>query len=307
MTYPGSGGPGWPGDPTGQNPVPPGGGQPGQPGYGQPGGGQPGGGQPGYGQQPPAPPPYQPPPPTQQMPAVPPAYGAPQPPAYGAPQPPPYGAPQPPPYGQQPGFGQPPVPPGYATPYGPQPPGSGGNRTPIIAGIVVVLLVIAGVLAFVLTRHDKKKPVAKPTTSVSASATSTAGFPSTSGDPSSAFPSSGTSGSSAGGSVDESNARDVVSRYLQDVNDQDRTDAATLICPELVDTWRTQIDKPSGDFTVTVTKSTFQESTATSDGLDLKYSLDVKSTTTSQTGVSPVVFTIVDRSGDLLICGERGA
>jgi hypothetical protein len=72
-----------------------------------------------------------------------------------------------------------------------------------------------------------------------------------------------------------------------------------------VDAWRSSIDKASGDFTVSVTNSTFQGSTPTSDGLDLKYSLDVKSTKTSQTGTSPVTFTIVDRSGDLLICGEK--
>ena len=99
----------------------------------------------------------------------------------------------------------------------------------------------------------------------------------------------------------------MVTQYLQDVNTQDRTDAATLICPELVDTWRNSIDKPSGDFTVKVTKSTFLGSTTVSQGLDLKYSLNVQSIKTpSQTGVSPVTFTVVDRSGDLLICGEKG-
>ncbi|MDQ2748643.1 MAG: hypothetical protein M3Y44_03790 [Actinomycetota bacterium] len=213
-----------------------------------------------------------------------------------------YGAPQPP-YGQQPGgYGQPPVPPGYGSPYGPQPPRSGGNRTPIIAGIVVVLLIAGGVLVYFLTKgDDKKTPVAQHRSTVSTAAQSTAGFPSSTTGPSSA-PSTGSSGD-----ISESGAKAVVDQYLKDVNAQDRTDAATLICPELVDTWRSSIDKASGDFTVTVTKSTYQGSTPNSRGLDLKYSLDVKSVKTSQTGVSPVIFTVVERTGDLLICGETGA
>jgi hypothetical protein len=81
-------------------------------------------------------------------------------------------------------------------------------------------------------------------------------------------------------------------RSSVDVNDQDRTDAATLICPELVDTWRNSIAEPSGDVTVSVTTATFRGSTPTGDGLDLKYSVDVKSTTTRQSGTSPVTFTI---------------
>jgi hypothetical protein len=165
------------------------------------------------------------------------------------------------------------LPPGYGTPYGPQPPRPGGSKTPLIAAIIVLLLIAGGVTTYLLTKSDKKKTVAQSSTSPS--------------------------------DISESDARAVVSQYLKDVNAQDRTDAATLICPELVDAWRSSIDKASGDFTVSVTNSTFQGSTPTSDGLDLKYSLDVKSTKTSQTGTSPVTFTIVDRSGDLLICGEK--
>ena len=160
-----------------------------------------------------------------------------------------------------------------------------------------------------LTRKDNKKADAKGSTRASTtSGPSTGGFPSSvTADPSSAFPSSRSSDTSSSGDINESDARTVVERYLDDVNTQDRTDAATLICPELVDTWRTSIDKASGDFTVTVTSKTYQGATPASRGLDLKYSLNVKSVKTSQTGVSPVVFTVVKRSADLLICGEKGA
>jgi len=102
-------------------------------------------------------------------------------------------------------------------------------------------------------------------------------------------------------------ARVIVERYLDDINDQDRAHAQTLICPELAGTWRTTIDQPGGDFTVTITGRTFERSTLRSEGIDLVYSLDVRSRTTGRTGVSPVTFTVIDRRGDLLICGERQA
>ena len=271
MTFPGSGGPGWPGDPSGQNPAQP----------------------PEHTTPLPTPPPYgQPTPPYGQPP---PPYGQPTP-AYGQPTPPAYG-PQPGAYGQPGSYGQPPPPPGYGTPYGPQPPRPGGSKVPLIAAIVVLLLVAAGVTAFFLLRSDSKpKPKASPSHSVSAGAQSSAGFPS-----GSSFPSDATSATP--GSITETDARQVVVRYLDDVNAQDRTDAETLICSSVVETWKASIDKAGGDFTVSVTHATFQGSTASTDGLDVKYSLDVKELTSSKTGTSPVTFTIVDEGG-LKICGE---
>ncbi|PZS12390.1 MAG: hypothetical protein DLM57_19015 [Pseudonocardiales bacterium] len=100
-------------------------------------------------------------------------------------------------------------------------------------------------------------------------------------------------------------ARKIVVRYLADVNAQNRTDAATLICPELVDTWRKAIDGPNGDFTVTVTHATFQSASSSSSGVDLKYSLEVKGIKTGSTAVNPVTFTIVAKAGGPKICGEK--
>ncbi|PZS28035.1 MAG: hypothetical protein DLM58_17855 [Pseudonocardiales bacterium] len=201
---------------------------------------------------------------------------------------------QPPPTGG----GQWSTPPGHPSgpisPYPPAPPNPPRRRGPLIAGITALLLIAVVVITYLITKNNKKNPTDGPTTSISAG-------PST-GD----FPTASTgSSSSSSGALTESGAMAVVTRYLDDVNAQDRTDAETLICPELRTTWRDSIDKTSGDFTVTVTNSTFESSTTVSAGLDLKYSLDVKSTTTSQTGVSPVTFTIVERSGELLICGEK--
>jgi hypothetical protein len=284
MTYPPSGGPNWPGDPAGQNPAQP-----------------PPGGQPGYGQQPPPAYGQQPPP----------AYGQQPPPAYGQQPPPAYGQQPPPAYGQAGAYGQqPPVPPGYGTPYGPQPGGTGGSKTPLIAAIVVLLLIAGGVAAFFLLKSDSKpKPKASPSHSVSASTHSSAGFPSTlpsnTGFPSTlpsdtGFPSTGGSSSA----ITETDARKVVVQYINDINAQDRTDAQTIICSALVDKWKSSIDSAGGDFTVTVTTATFEGSTPSSQGLDLKYSLDVKAISSGATGVSPVTFTIVDEGG-LKICGEK--
>ena len=222
-------------------------------------------------------------------------------------QPPPGGQPgygqQPPPaYGQAGAYGQqPPVPPGYGTPYGPQPGGTGGSKTPLIAAIVVLLLIAGGVAAFFLLKSDSKpKPKASPSHSLSASVqSSNTDFPSTLPSDT-GFPSTGGSSSA----ITETDARKVVVQYINDINAQDRTDAQTIICSALVDKWKSSIDSAGGDFTVTVTTATFEGSTPSSQGLDLKYSLDVKAISSGATGVSPVTFTIVDEGG-LKICGEK--
>jgi hypothetical protein len=280
MTYPGSGGPGRPGQDPDRSP----------------GGPDPGEGPPDPG--------YRPPYPRTPLPPVPPAY-APPPPGYGESG---YGESG---YGEsgygesgygesgygesgygesgygEPGYGESgyaPPPPGYGTPYGPQPPShSGRNRAPIIAAIVVLLLVGGGaVTVFALNSDKNSKPLAGSATS---------------------FPSSGSSDSS--GDIDEADARGVVDQYLRDVNAQDRADAETLICTPLVDTWKATIDATNGDFTVKVTNSMFQTSKPNARGLDLSYSLDVSDITSGRTAVSPVTFTVVNEIGDLKICGEK--
>jgi hypothetical protein len=287
MTYPGSGGPGWPGDPAGERPQPADGGQ--SPAHPSPG--------------PHPQPPFQAPAPTVQMPAVAPPYG-PHPSGYAPPTP--AYAPRPGAYGQPGGYGpQPPVPPGYPPPYGPQPPPPGGNKAPLIAAVVVLLLIAGGVTAFFLLRGDGK-PKPKPGPSATVSAPASPGFPSSASAPSgSSFPSD-TAGptDTTGGSIDESDARQIVQQYLDDINSQDRTDAQTLICTALVSSWRQKIDQSGGDFTVKVTDSTFETSTQQTESLDLKYTLSVKAIDSGQTGTSEVTFKVVEESG-LKICGEK--
>ncbi len=238
-----------------------------QPGYGQPAYGQPAYGQPGYGQ---------------------PGYGSR---GYGQPG-----------YGQPPG---PPVTPGYGTPYGPQPPGPGSGRNtklPWIIGIVVAVLVLAGVGTFFLVSgHHKSKHEAKTTPTPSPTVSSTSSFPTSSAPTESTPP---TEGSSSSSDIVESEARLVVDQYLDDINKQDRADAQTLVCTPLVNSWKQKIDQPGGDFTVTITDKVFESSNPGSASLDLKYSLSVKSISSGQTGTSDVTFTVVRESG-LKICGEQ--
>jgi hypothetical protein len=199
------------------------------------------------------------------------------------------------------------VPPGYGTPGG-RPPGSGdSNRTAVIAAAVVVALLLLGGVLLVLLRSDHKaKSSANPTDSIARS-DSASGFPSsTPGDStpptSSDFPTDAAPGGS--GSVSEADAKSVVGQYLDDINAQDRNHAATLICPEIVDKWRSSIDQPSGDFTVTITDRTYQGSATNDPGLDVKYLLSVKDRNSAKTGSSTVTFTVVDEGG-AKICGEK--
>ena len=197
------------------------------------------------------------------------------------------------------------MPPGYGTRYGPQPPGPGkNNKVPLIAAIVVVLLVAAGLTTFFLVSgNDDKKHEANPSPTTSASAPSTPSFPSSTAAPTEpSAPDTQASGPS--GDIGESDARLVVDQYLDDINAQNRSDAQTLICTKLVDGWKQKIDQPGGDFTVTITDKSFQDSSPSTEGLDLKYSLSVKSISSGQTGTSDVTFTVVQDSG-LKICGEQ--
>jgi hypothetical protein len=148
----------------------------------------------------------------------------------------------------------------------------------------VVALVALGVGLFFSLKSDKKSP------KVAAHSSSTAAA--------SGFPSTSTS------TVSESDARTVIVRYLNDVNAQDRADAQTIVCAPLVTTWKSSIDKPGGDFTVSIAKATFEGSTPQSAGLDLAYSLDVKDITSGTTATSKVTFTVVDDNG-LKLCGEK--
>ena len=99
-------------------------------------------------------------------------------------------------------------------------------------------------------------------------------------------------------------ARALVVKYLDDVNAQNRTAAKSLICDALVNDWQSTIDQPGGDFTVSVTRATFQTSQATATGVELEYTLEVQSVGTNELSVNTVAFTVVDSAGTLQICGE---
>jgi hypothetical protein len=295
------------------------------------GNGAPGSGwgeQPGYGQQPPYGQPQQP-------------YGQPQQPQYGQPQQPPYGQPQygqpqygQPQYGQpqygQPQYGQPqygqqpysttpypPVAPGYGT-GGPGGPARPPNRTGLIVGIGVVLALIAvGATAFALTGNKKKQAVPPPASSSQVSQPPT-GFPSVAGSanptdtsvptdsavpPDTSFPTDTTTASQA---LTVPAARAVVAQYFNDINAQNDTHAATLICSPSVTRWKNTIRKSGGDFTVTVDGATFTGSaTPSSDELDLKYTLRVTELSNGQHGTTKVTFVMVNEDGAVKICGDH--
>lgn len=115
----------------------------------------------------------------------------------------------------------------------------------------------------------------------------------------------------ASSAVALADARALVVRYLDDVNTQNRSDAQSLICTSLADSWRSTIDQPNGDFTVRVTKATFTNYHPTTDGIQLDYTLDVTPATaatagsTSDTAESAVTFTVVHDLTGLRICGEN--
>ena len=101
-------------------------------------------------------------------------------------------------------------------------------------------------------------------------------------------------------------ARQVVVRYLDDINQLDRAAAQLLICPPLVDGWKTSIDQPGGDFTLAIDQATFQRATVRGGGLDLAYALEVTDRTTGALNTNEVTFTVLaDAAGNLQLCGER--
>ena len=139
------------------------------------------------------------------------------------------------------GGGTPPQPPYGGTPAAGSG-GSGNNRMPLIIGIVVALLVAGGLIAFLVTRggNDKKNnaetpPPSRPSSQV---VTDTSSFPT---DETDSGPTDG--GSSAPSGISETDARDTVNQYLDDINSQDATDAATLICASESATWQATIDR----------------------------------------------------------------
>jgi hypothetical protein len=208
----------------------------------------------------------------------------------------------------------PPPPPGSAGP------GTGGpnRRRLLIVGAIVAVLLIAGVaVAVALSGGDKKHTAQTPTptptpttTSPSSTASFPSGFPSDTGVATdTGVPTDSTqptgAPSTSGGTISEDEAKATVEKYFQDINAQNESDAATLICAEVVDSWRSAIHGNGGDFTVTVTNFSFVSSTAASfGGLDVKYQLDLKSNASSQTGQTPITFTIIDQNGPK-ICGEQ--
>jgi hypothetical protein len=308
-----AGGPPYPGDgsnPWGQQPNPPQYGQPGQPAqpqYGQPG-------QPQYGQ--PAQPQYGQP-----------QYGQPGQPQYGQPAQPQYGQPQ---YGQ-PGYGQ--VPP-YGQPQQPQfgqygtPPGKGSSKTPLlIALVVVVVLVAAGITAFALTRDDKKT-TAKGTPTASSTSSSGFGFgapmasdsprPSSSGgttdsgsatddptDSSSDEPVTPSGSTAAKNGPSISSAQAVAGRYFTDLNSKNTTDALGLVCAKGKQQFKDSINDADSDFTYTWSNISYVKAGAVGDDVTaLGYKVTVSKNGQSQT--AQLILYFVTESGAKL-CGEKAA
>ena len=113
------------------------------------------------------------------------------------------------------------------------------------------------------------------------------------------------SGTSATGlPIPVEDARAVVVRYLDDINTQNRSDAASLICSRLVGDWRKKIDQSGGDFTLAVTRAVLHGVAAAPSGVALTYDLDVRPRTSDQVNTSTVTFTVVGSPGSYQLCGE---
>ncbi|MDP9117432.1 MAG: hypothetical protein M3O28_09350, partial [Actinomycetota bacterium] len=104
-----------------------------------------------------------------------------------------------------------------------------------------------------------------------------------------------------GSAIDPALARQLIVRYLNDVNTRNRADGQTLICAAKVASWRSSIDQSRGDFTVNIVQATFQGATPRSTGIELKYALQI--TTAGTAANNSVTFTVIDEHG-LKICGE---
>ncbi|HEV7191778.1 MAG TPA: hypothetical protein VGN35_01135 [Jatrophihabitantaceae bacterium] len=161
------------------------------------------------------------------------------------------------------------------------PPPRHGNRAALIAVAVIAVVAAVGIGLVLAFNNDTTVKGGLPATSkTTSSPTLTAS------------------------AIALADARALIVQYLDDINAHNRADATTLICANRVSDWQATIDKPGGDFTVTITKATFKDYQATSDGLNLDYALDVKSVDTSQSRTSNVTFTVISDVAGLRICGE---
>jgi hypothetical protein len=157
----------------------------------------------------------------------------------------------------------------------------------IAALVVVALLIVGGAVALiVLQSDDNSEPKANT------SPTSSLGAPSTDlGSTQSASPTSS--------AVAESAARDVVQRYLADVNAKDKKAAGALICTSHYTDWKRNADSTNGDFAYAITGATFQSShpNTSTGGTVVTYAL-----TFTDGASNKVAFTVIDESGPK-ICG----
>jgi hypothetical protein len=121
---------------------------------------------------------------------------------------------------------------------------------------------------------------------------------------SSASPTVSASVSATGLSIPVDDARAVVVRYLDDINTQNRTDAASLICASQLSAWQQKIDQPGGDFTVAVSRAVFHGATAAADGDALSYELDVRGRQADEVNTNTITFTVIGSPGAYQLCGE---
>jgi hypothetical protein len=153
------------------------------------------------------------------------------------------------------------------------------------AGIVLVVLALVLVVVFAVGNAPRPRLVARSTAGGSAT-----------------FAPSGVSTATLAIPVED--ARAVVVRYLDDINTQNRTDAAGLICAGLVADWRSKIDKPGGDFTLAVTGAVFHGATPAAGGVSLSYELDVRPRASNEVNSSTVTFIVTGSAGAYRLCGE---
>ncbi len=197
-------------------------------------------------------------------------------------------------------------------PYGNTPAGGSGgsNKMPLIIGIVVALLVAGGLIAFLVTRGGDKKTDAHKSNSHSQSAPASFGRSTptdSSTDGSTDGSSGGSSGSDSTGSITADDATAVVNKYLDDINAQDDTDAATLICASRVTDWKNSIHSDGGDFTVKVLSRQLSTPTTTSDGYDVPASLSVQLLTGGNAQTTDITFSVIPEDGAAKICDEKSS
>jgi hypothetical protein len=170
------------------------------------------------------------------------------------------------------------------------------------AGSGMAAVVLAVVLVVVFAGGSARRPHLIARSSSGATSTSAAASTESSGRTGT----SGTSGATgAAVSIPVEDARAVVVRYLDDINTQNRSDAAALICRRLVDDWRKKIDQSGGDFTLAVTRAVFRGASPAPTGIALSYDLDVRPRTSDQVNTNTVTFTVIGSPGAYQLCGEN--